>query len=145
MSASIHYITEDDVKALIPAPWLTEALDDAAIGTDGAWDVVLQAAEDAVNGELSTQYEVPIKESLPFLRHVTRLEVARLCYTRRNMAEQFPHQTAWVAAWKKLGLIGTGDLQLSPANGTNAELARPRGEVISAPSRTHSTGSTLTA
>ncbi len=142
------YILLDDLKPLIPSAWLTEALDDDANGSPEMFTGVRDAAELAVNGVLSLQYTVPIATpaSFPFLKHVTSLEAARLCYARRGYEDKgFPHSASYEAAWKQLSQIGRGELQLGPAAQSNAVLAKPRGSVITGKSRTFSTTGALSA
>ena len=142
------YITLDDLKPLIPSGWLTEALDDDSNGSAEMFNGVRDAAELAVNGVLSLQYSVPIATpaSFPFLKHVTSLEAARLCYARRGYEDKgFPHSASYEAAWKQLSQIGRGELQLGPAAQSQASLAKPRGSVITERSRIHSTTGAFSA
>lgn len=142
------YIEIEDLTPLIPEGWLVEALDDDGDDEQESFDGVATAAENAVNGMLSTQYSVPIgsPENFPFLKHVTVHEAARLCYARRGYAEdKFPHFKAWERAWQQLTLIGRGELQLGPAAEGNASIAKPRGSVITGPSKTHDSAGRLSA
>lgn len=143
-----HYITIDDVKPLIPNGWLVEALDDDSDGTQEMFDGVRDTAENAVNGMLATQFTVPIASpgDYPFLKHVTALEAARICYNRRGYQgdKGFPHYESWKLAWERLDEIGQGKLQIGPAS-QSLNLARPRGSVITGPARTHSASEAFTA
>lgn len=140
----MSYIVQSDLESLIPPEWISQALDD---NDDGAEDVGLftnirDTAEDAVNGVLSLSYSVPIATpaNFPFLKHVTRYEAARVCYARRGFKgeEGFPHYDVWKRAWDQLSKIGAGDLPLGPAAGSNEQLARPKGSVITGPAKTYS-------
>lgn len=140
----MSYIVQDDLESLIPPEWITQALDDDDDGDEdaGRFTSIRSAAEDAVNGVLSLSYSVPIAtpESYPFLKHVTRYEAARVCYARRGFKGEdgFPHYKIWETAWKQLTKIGEGDFPLGPAAGSNAILAKPRGSVVTSPSKTFS-------
>lgn len=143
------YIILDDLKSLIPAAWLTEALDDDDDGTQEMGGSVIAAAEDAVNGVLSTNYQTPIANatSYPFLKHITRYHAAWILYSRRGYDySAFPHRVTHEQAWKQLTAIGKGDLPLGPSG--QSEPARPnraKGSVISVPSRLHSSNGSFSA
>jgi hypothetical protein len=143
------YAAYNDIKALIPAGWLLESLDDDSDGTEESFAGVLSAAEDAVNGVLSTQYAVPLAspENYPFLKHVTRYEVARICYSRRGYDDKgFPHFTIWDSAWKQLVKIGAGDLPLGPVpEGSDTRRSNSRGAVILGTSKTYSSSGSTAA
>jgi hypothetical protein len=141
-----HYIEIEDLKSLIPEGWVVQALDDDGDGdadTD-RFDQVREAAEDAVNGVLSTSLTVPVESpaSYPFLKHVTRYEAARICYARRgydvDSGKGFPHFMVWELAWKQLAKIGAGDLPLGPSSGDSGTRTNPRGAIITGPARTYS-------
>lgn len=141
----MSYIAQTDLESLIPAEYITQAIDDNDDGEEdaGLFVNIRSAAEDAVNGVLSLSYSVPIAtpENFPFLKHVTRYEAARVCYARRGYhgEEGFPHYAIWKSAWDQLAKVGKGDLPLGPAAGSNDQLAKARGSVITGPSKTHST------
>lgn len=142
------YVVFDDITSLIPAGWLVESLDDDNDGNEESFEAVRAAAEDAVNGVLSTSYNTPIANaaSFPFLKHVTRLEVARICYARRGYdATGFPHKDSYKSAWDQLTRIGKGDLPLGPGGNTGTPKANPRGSIITGPARTHSSSGSFTA
>lgn len=139
----MSYITQANLAPLIPAQWLAEALDDQGTGDSGQESTIFaqiqSGADDSVNGVLSLQYKTPISNAaeIPFLSQVTALEAARLMYARRGFSKEgFPHFDAWESKWKMLEAIGKGDLQLAPAEGTNEQLAKPRGSIVSQPMRT---------
>jgi hypothetical protein len=138
------YIEQTDLESLIPPAWVTEVLDDDSDGDEdtGRFDSIREAAEDAVNGVLSLSYSVPIATpaNFPFLKHVTRYEAARICYGRRNYEEKaMPFYSTWKSAWDLLIEIGKGEQPLGPAAGSNDQLAKPRGAVITGRSKIHST------
>lgn len=143
-----HYITIDDLTALIPAGWVVEALDDNSDGTQEQFDAVRDAAEGAVNAELEGQYDLPIETpaDYPLLKRITALEAARLCYARRGFTDAaFPHQKQHDRTWAKLVKIGEGALPLGPGAGSNKQLAKPRGSIITGKARTYSSTGAFTA
>lgn len=145
----MSYIVLDDLKPLIPSVWLTEALDDDHDGEGEMGGSVIAAAEDAVNGVLSTNYRTPVEGAgnFPFLKHITRYHAAWILYSRRGYDyAAFPHRVTHEQAWKQLTAIGKGDLPLGPSGPAEPSLsARPKGAVITTPSRLHSKFGTFTA
>ena len=138
------YIVQSDLTPLIPEDWVGQALDDNDDGGEdaGLFTSIREAAEEAVNDVLSATYTVPIAspENYPTIKRATRYEAARICYERRGFKdEKFPHFKTWKMIWDKLEKIGAGDLPLGPGSGSNDQLAKPRGTVITAPSKTYST------
>jgi len=147
---TMSYISRADIIPLVPTGWITQALDDDSDGDedDDLFDQIRDAAERGVNAVLSLQYKTPIDnpDDVPFIKQVTSLEAARILYTRRGYdSKGYPHFDAWTAAWTMLGKIGDGRLQLAPGENTNAQIAKPRGSVITGPARTHSTSGGFTA
>jgi hypothetical protein len=143
-----HYIEIEDLNGLLPPGSVLQALDDDGDGEadELRFSEVRQAAEDAVNGVLSTSLTVPVASpsNYPFLKHVTRYEAARICYARRgydvDSGRGFPHFTVWESAWKQLAKIGAGDLPLGPSSGDSGTRTNPRGAIITGPARTYSSG-----
>ncbi len=140
-----HYIQLEDLDSLIPNGWVVQALDDDGDGNADTllWDKVRAAAEDAVNGVLSTSLAVPVDspENYPFLKHVTRYEASRVCFARRGYdtsTTAFPHYEIWKEAWKQLKRVGEGELTLGPSSGGSGTRTNPRGSFITGPARTHS-------
>ncbi len=143
-----HYIEYADLKGLLPSDFELQATDDDGDGMEDSFEAVRDQAEDDVNGLLSGQMTVPIENGadIPFIRSVTKYHACSILYARRKYGpEAYPHKAAYKVFWDKLVAIGNGERQLDVAAGTNAEITKPRGSVISSPSRTHSTSGSLTA
>lgn len=134
------YFTQEDLTALIPASWLTEALDDDADGSEDAFAAVQQLAEDEVNGELGRLYPVPFdttgKPGLEsFVRALCIHIAAEIVYERRG--KELPESRAKKLAEmrKRLAAIGNGTEKLNP----EVERGEDAIEIIGEPSKTWST------
>lgn len=114
------YTTFDEVAAYLPAPWLTEATDDDANGIPEAFEDVVDVASRFVDGKLSTAYAVPLTGALitSFIRSVTTLYAAKVCFGRRGMSEAFPYLDELGNLLKQLDLIAGGKLPLVPPGAT---------------------------
>lgn len=132
------YLTQQDLEANIPAPFLVDALDDDGdrqIDPD-VLDGVLDSASRSVDAVLGQRYGVPFPDPPPVI--AVRAAVAfaaQLCYQRRGIS---PEQNPWsreAGRWhKKLSAIAAGDEPLAPAE----ERAAPSASAITEPSRLHS-------
>ena len=147
MARTVHYFAFDDLKGLVPDQWLTEAMDDALVGTPDSFDAIRDTAEDTIDGMLDSQYAVPIAnaEKFTLLKSVGRYLAAKICYNRRQYEDKaFPHLTVFTSLWSKLEAIGEGKQQLS-AGAQAAQLDRPRGAIITGPAKTYSSTGSFTA
>jgi hypothetical protein len=140
------YTTFDEVAAYLPAPFLSEATDDDGNGVPEMFQDVADVASAFVNGKLSTAYAVPLVGPLitSFIRSVTTLYAAKVCFGRRGMSEAFPYHEELANLLKQLDLVATGKLPLVPSGATGAGTpAGAGGAVILGEAKTHSASGRL--
>lgn len=135
----MSYFTITDLNALIPAGWVTEALDDDRNGAQDQFSAVQALAEGKVNGWLGMRYAVPVDTSAAnapadFLRHAASIIAAGLCYTRRGKEAVFPYKAELDSVNAALRDIAAGKLPLF----TEQDRKRPSAEIIGEDSRVHS-------
>jgi phage gp36-like protein len=129
------YVTLDQVQALIPPGFLTEALDDDGDGVIDAWDQVAAAACNAVDGLISTRYALPLPEIPAVIAECALNLACEICYGRRGVgAADNPFSSKAKAARDTLLAIASGELPLAP----DLNRAKPSGVVLTERSRTHS-------
>lgn len=128
------YFDLPDLEALIPADFLTQALDDDGDGQVDAWEVVRTGACREVDAILGVRYAVPFAAPLPaVVVHAAVTFAAEACYVRRGVTgEKNPFTKAADASRKQLREIAAGALPLDPT----IPRARPSASIITEPSRT---------
>lgn len=134
------YFTFDELTALIPEEWLTQAVDDDSSGNAEKFEEVQASAENAVNAPLSVRYATPVAVT-PLIKRAALLIAAEICYSRRNQRDRFPYDEELNGKkGQKGGLryqleqIAAGEMQLTPSTkGTN-----PSGGIVAQSSRTNS-------
>ena len=131
----MSYVELEDVRAIIPEKWLTEALDDNSDGVIDAWDTVQLAACEAVDGILSTRFETPFVSPPKIVTKSARIFAAEICYQRRGVPESENPFTKQADALRKLlEQIARGDLSLS----VDIERKKPSASIITEPAKTFS-------
>jgi phage gp36-like protein len=138
MARTVHYFDWQDLIGVIPEDFALEALDDDNDGVAEMWDTARAAAEDAVDGYLEGRYAVPIPEAhLPSLvKRSAVLFCAADCYSRRRQEDAFPYKRELASRIKTLEQIRDGKTQLTHSKRS----AKPRGFILSEPSRTYGGG-----
>lgn len=135
---SANYVNQSDMSAMIPAEFLTQALDDTNSGTadPAVWDSVQASVQAEIDGTLSIRYSTPFNSPVPsVVLRSAQVLAAALLYQRRGIPEKDnPYSSRASDVRKNLALIAAGDLPLDP----NQDRARPPVSVISQPSLTHS-------
>lgn len=111
------YITVADLTALLPAAFLTEALDDDGDGVMDADEAVLIAASNEVDGYLENRYLVPVpRAATPALVMAAVVHIAvEMCYLRRGLADKNPYKDKVKVLRSRLESIRNGgeDLDLT--------------------------------
>jgi phage gp36-like protein len=135
------YFTLTDLNALIPAGWVTEALDDDRNGVQDQFSTVQALAEGQVNALIGMRYTVPVDTSaasapVDFLRHASSLIAAALCYARRNKEALFPYKDDLQLVREQLHQIAKGELPLFPGQ----DRTLPSAVIIAEDSRVYSEG-----
>lgn len=89
------YLTLKDLEALLPAAFITEALDDDNDGVVDAADAVLIAASNEVDSYLENRYLVPVARAAAPATVITAAVhfAIRLCYARRGMEDKNPYKS----------------------------------------------------
>lgn len=134
------YVELTDLQAIIPAQFLTEALDDNNDGVIDAWEAVQAAAERAVNAALGVRFAVPFiatdTDPIPaIVSEAAFLFAAEACYTRRGVEfDQNPFGKAAATMRATLRQIAAGEMPLAPS----IERQKPSVSIITQPARTHS-------
>lgn len=128
------YFLYEDLAALIPGDFLTQALDDDGDGVVDAWSVVQAGSCREVDAILGMRYPVPIPAPYPaVVVHAAVTIAAEACYLRRGTAEEKnPFSKLAGLVRQQLRDIAAGSLPLDPAIGR----ARPSASIITEPSRT---------
>jgi phage gp36-like protein len=127
------YFTLQDLKGLVPDPFLTEALDDDSDGTIDE-DVFAQLqtdASDSVHSALGGRYSTPFTPIVPaIVREAAKVFAANQIYTRRG--KEAPASLVKRADQLRAQLIeiGKGAMPLDP----NIDRARPSASAITEPS-----------
>jgi phage gp36-like protein len=136
------YIEQSDVAGLIPADFLTEALDDNGDGAadSGIWDSALAAAQNEVDGRLGGLYTVPFSGTIPaVVKAATQTLSLWLIYKRRGVADAANPWAELAMKWlDKLDKIGSGKEPL-----VAAVTPKVAGDVIGEDSKLFSEGGNL--
>jgi phage gp36-like protein len=129
-----HYVSYADLAAVIPADFLTQALDDNRDGTPESWPVVQAAACRAVDAALGVRFAVPFSHPAPaIVREASFLFAAETCYLRRGVSgKENPFAERAADTRKTLAQIAAGELPLDPHIGRE----KPSVSLITEPSRT---------
>jgi hypothetical protein len=131
------YITQNELKGLIPDEYLSQAMDDESAGaaTDGVWASISAAVDEEIDGRLAASYATPIAPAPKSLKAAAKSIALCLIYKRRGIAND---QNPWVTDaeyWrKKLDEIGQGK---QPLQYDSAKAAEPA-VLISEAAKTHS-------
>jgi phage gp36-like protein len=129
------YFTFQQLNAVIPGQFATEALDDDGDGIVDAFDEVLEEATVQVNASLEGRYELPLTGTIPaIVQEAAKCFGAELCYVRRNREVPKDLATRIATARKTLAKFSENKKQLTPG----AKSKRPRAAVISEKSRVSS-------
>lgn len=114
----MSYITQDDLKGLIPAEFLRQALDDDSDGEadSGIWEALESGVEAEIDGKLGQKYAVPFASPIPSVVKAAAMALALWSlYQRRGMSgENNPWETQAKEVRAKLDRIGNGDEPLTP-------------------------------
>lgn len=125
------YTTLDQVQALIPGEFLTQALDDNGDGVIDAWDAVSAAVDLRINGILGGRYAVPFSPVPPVVADAAVILACEMCYGRRGVAaKDNPFSAQADQTRKTLAEIAAGDLPLFPG----VERKEPSVSIITEPS-----------
>ena len=84
------YVTLNDLKGEIPAPFLIQALDDDNDGVVDAWSLVQASVQEAIDSLLEGRFTVPLTLN-PLPKIIKRAAVAfacELCYRRRSTPDK---------------------------------------------------------
>jgi phage gp36-like protein len=138
------YLTLDDLRGMIPARHLLEALDDDNDGAEdaGIFDAVAAQAGEQIDGPLSGRFSVPFEAPLPALVSLAaKVFAAELIYKRRAVEDD---KNPWTSQAKALRTT-LADLgkNLSPAPTDFPGVAKPGAVMISEPARTYSAAGRL--
>lgn len=128
------YFTIDDLKGIVPGPFLTEALDDDADGdVDDAVFAQLQLdARDSVHAALGGRYTTPFDPIVPaVVRESAKVFAAVQLYTRRGKEPPASLVKRADKLRDQLMEIGKGSLELDP----NVDPAHPPASIITARSK----------
>jgi phage gp36-like protein len=112
------YTTENKIQTLIPAPDLTDALDDDRDGyaDDGLLDTIIATASNAVDAFLSGLFEVPFATPPAVVQEAALIFSCEAIYARRLTADKVNPFTARANQWRdRLQKIGNGELPLDAA------------------------------
>ena len=137
------YVTQENVKTLVPAATLTQCLADTGDDSDVVWGRIATAASQAVDGLLERAYHVPFPEPVPSVVSEGALVFAcEILYQRRGVppdANPFGKRAADMRT--RLERIGSGKEPLQP--GANPSSASDSVAVVTEPSRLHPSGGML--
>lgn len=137
------YVTQDNVKTLVPAGVLAQCLSDDGEDPDVVWGRIAATAGQAVDALLERAYAVPFAEPLPALVEEAALVFAcEILYQRRGVppdANPFGKRAADMRT--RLERIGNGKEPLRP--GANPSVSDSVA-VVTEPSRLHPSGGMLT-
>ena len=112
----MSYISQSELKGLIPDVILGESMDDNAdeAADAGMWDAVAAEVDDEINGRLESRYRVPIDPVPSTIRKAAKAIAIYLLYGRRQIGDDRNPGKADADYWKKrLDEIGRGALPLS--------------------------------
>ena len=109
------YVALSDLQALVPGPFISEALDDGeSITPSEVWDSVASAVGKEIDGILGGRYAVPFVPPVPAV--VTRAAVVlagETLYLRRGKTDN-PFTEGAKAVRDQLNKIGFGEQPLAP-------------------------------
>jgi phage gp36-like protein len=96
------YATIDDLKALIPPAFVTQALDDDGDGAadPGLFDSIAVVVGDSIDGQLRGRYPTPFLEPIPpLVKDCARIFIAERLYDRRGFTAD---KNPWLKRANKL-------------------------------------------
>ena len=137
------YIAQSDLKGLIPAEFIIEALDDNrdGIADADAWAEVVAEVQEAIDGPLSTRFPTPFAEPLPkIIKRCARLFAVERLFSRRGAAPDKNLSDQISGAHALLRAIARGEAGLAA---DVKPIASHGGAAITEPSKTHLTGGGL--
>lgn len=116
------YVTQARIEVRIPAPLLIQALDDDSDGVADAAVLteLLQAASDAVDALVESQYSVPFATPPAMVKEAAFIFACEMIYDRRQVAERNPFKAAADDWRQRLALVGKGEVPLDTASGGGA-------------------------
>lgn len=134
-SNQMNYVELEDVRAMIPDTFLTQALDDNSDGVIDAWEIVQLAASEGVDGLLSTRYATPFTSPPKFVKLSARVFAAEICYRRRGTPDaENPYFKQAESLRKLLAQIAAGEIALS----ADIERQKPSASIITETAKTFS-------
>lgn len=140
----MNYLELTDLRGMIPARHLLEALDDDNDGVEdeGIFDLVRTDAQQAVDGPLSGRFAVPFSGELPALvRLAAKIFACEIIYKRRGVEdEKNPFRSQARDLRDTLAAIGESK---RPAPSDFPSVAKPGAILITEPARTHSAAGRL--
>lgn len=114
------YVTQDQLKGLIPDEFLLQALDDDADGVadPGVWDSIVAAVSTEIDGMLAMKYPLPFPEPIPAVVKAAALTLTLWSlYTRRGITDvKNPWDTQAKSVRARLVAIGKGIDPLTPTS-----------------------------
>lgn len=130
------YVELSDLEAVIPAEFLTQALDDNSDGVIDAWESVQKAACRAVDAKLGVRFTVPFPEPYPaIVSEAAFLFAAEACFNRRGIySDENPFARQAGDMRRELASIGDGDRALDPT----IQRQKPSVSIVTSPAKTHS-------
>lgn len=111
------YLLQSDIEADIPAPFLTEALDDDndGVADEGMWDAVAASVSTEIDGILGQRFPVPFATVPAVVKAAAQILALEKLYNRRGITgEKNPWTKQAEAARTKLNAIADGDQPLQP-------------------------------
>ena len=114
------YVSQSQIETAIPAPILTDALDDDRDGVADAdvLDNIIASASQAVDALLSARFTVPFAAAIPSaVKEAAFIFSCERIYDRRpGAAEKNPFKERADTWRKRLELVGAGKLPLDAAS-----------------------------
>jgi len=139
----MSYLTLTDLEGKIPPAFLNEALDDDRDGVIDAFDRVAADVSEAIDGILSTRYQVPFTTVPRVVSAAAKTLAAEQCYKRRGVPDdKNPWKTDADAMRKLLHSIARGEIQLQVSTPA-VEAVAPSASIVLETSRLGSPGRTL--
>lgn len=107
------YVSQSDIEGLIPAEFLTEAMDDDGDGSEDTdiWTKCLTATQREIDGRLGGRYTVPFSTPIPaVVSAAAQTIVLYFIYKRRGVADDANPWAKQATDWfAKLDRIGKGE------------------------------------
>lgn len=136
------YVTQDDIKTLMPADYLAQCLADEGEDSAVVFARIAAAASNAVDAALAQAYTVPFASPVPSLvSEAARIFCAEMLYMRRGVPpDANPFTARATEIRKKLDRVGNGKEPLQPGAAANASDSVA---IVTEPSRLNQPGAML--